>query len=343
MKAPILLLLFNRPDLTVGLIQSLRVYAPDKVYVAIDGPRPSKEGEYKLCAEVRRIVESEIQWSCEIQWLVRDSNLGCGPAVKGALDWFFDNEELGIILEDDCHPSPDFFRFQEVMLHEHAENEEIFMVSGNSFLPEFLKPTASCYLTKYTSIWGWGTWRRSWSEYQFEYPQDEQASWERVIRAASSSPAEVTYWMREFYKLCNAKIPHTWDIQLQFSVWKMGRKNIFPSVNLVTNHGLRSDATHTTVFNERLFRKARNWNNEVAGISLPSYEPELDTLLFWMHVLEGKPERFKQLLLESAPELQERECKARDASRITRDPSLRDLVSLSLRWLQKHLGVSPSS
>lgn len=340
MKLPILLLLFNRPDLTKGLLQIVRSYAPEHVYIAIDGPRADRQGERESCEEVQRLVKEGIDWPCKTHWLVRETNLGCGPAVKGAMDWFFEQEEFGIILEDDCHPSPDFFRFQEAMLRDHADNNEIFMVSGNSFLPASLKPSGACYLTKYTSIWGWGTWRNRWRDYQFEYPKQEQAEWELVIREASNSTAEATYWMKEFRKLCEEEIPHTWDIQLQFSVWKTRRKNIFPRENLVTNHGLRADATHTTVFNKRLFREASSWDTGGAEAPLSAYEAELDTVLFWMHVLEGNPDRFKQLLLESSPEFESLERKAMEASRITRDPSLADLLRLSLRWICKKTCLS---
>lgn len=335
MSIPVLLLLFNRPDLTSGLIRMLRGYAPDKVYIAIDGPRADREGEVERCAEVRRITEDGIDWLSEIHWLERERNLGCGPAVKGALDWFFEHEECGIILEDDCHPSADFFRFQEAMLQTHAHNEAIFMVSGNSFLPESLRPKRGCYLSKYTSIWGWGTWRSRWHDYQFEYPENEWASWEEVIRSASCSSSEATYWIKEFEKLRQEKVPHTWDIQLQFSAWKTGRKNIFPPGNLVTNYGFGPNATHTKVFNERLVRQSVSWLNEET--SLPEYASDLDALLFWMHVLEGNPERFKQLLLENSPEFRLLESQARESSRLIRDPSMADLIHIAGLWLRRKL------
>ncbi len=41
--------------------------------------------------------------------------------MKAAIDWFFENEEAGIILEDDCHPSQDFFRFQDEMLDRYRK------------------------------------------------------------------------------------------------------------------------------------------------------------------------------------------------------------------------------
>lgn len=336
-KFPVLLLLFNRPDLTEGVVRKLKHYSPNKLYIAIDGPRTSQEGEAALCLSVREIVDKMVDWPCGKEWLVREWNLGCGPAVKTALDWFFEHEESGMILEDDCHPSPDFFRFQQEMLQSHRDDERIFMVSGNNFLPECVESRTPVYLSKYTSIWGWGTWRRSWLDYQFTYSEDESTDWQHVIQTAACSSAESVYWMKEFNKLCGVKTPHTWDIQLQFSVWKHGRKNIFPSKNLVTNHGLRSDATHTRNFNERLFRTTRDFKVDLLNGALPSYDPDIDLMLFWLHVLEGNSERFKQLLLDADPESHKNIEATLDAIRLREDPSLADLISLANKWVRKQI------
>ena len=43
--APILLLGFNRPDLLRGLVGILAKVRPPKLYLAVDGPRPGREGE----------------------------------------------------------------------------------------------------------------------------------------------------------------------------------------------------------------------------------------------------------------------------------------------------------
>jgi hypothetical protein len=44
----------------------------------------------------------------------------------------------------------------------------------------------------------------------------------------------------------------TWDYQWTYSAWKHGGLAALPQVNLVTNLGFRSDATHTTEAGARL-------------------------------------------------------------------------------------------
>jgi len=68
---------------------------------------------------VRKYILDNINWECDVKTLFRNKNLGCKYAVSGAIDWFFENVEQGIILEDDCLPDPSFFRFCQEMLKEY--------------------------------------------------------------------------------------------------------------------------------------------------------------------------------------------------------------------------------
>ena len=53
MRSPILLLVFNRPDTTRQVFATIRNAKPPKLYIAADGPRPTREGETQRCHEVR--------------------------------------------------------------------------------------------------------------------------------------------------------------------------------------------------------------------------------------------------------------------------------------------------
>jgi len=92
----VLFVIFNRPDTTALVMEAIRAVRPERLYVAADGPR-ERNGDAARCEEARRIA-TEVDWPCELNTLFRNRNLGCGRAVSGALDWFFEHEEEGIIL-----------------------------------------------------------------------------------------------------------------------------------------------------------------------------------------------------------------------------------------------------
>ena len=114
-KTPVLFLVFNRPDTTIRVFEAIRQGGPRRLYVAADGPRANRAGEADKVAKVRGIVTA-VDWPCVVKTLFQENNLGCKQAVSRAITWFFENEESGIILEDDCLPHPDFFRFCDELL-----------------------------------------------------------------------------------------------------------------------------------------------------------------------------------------------------------------------------------
>ena len=95
-----LFLIFNRLDTTKQVFKAIRQAKPPRLYIAADGARANKKGEYENIQAVRNYVMQNADWNCDIKTLFRDQNLGCKYAVGEAITWFFENEEQGIILED---------------------------------------------------------------------------------------------------------------------------------------------------------------------------------------------------------------------------------------------------
>ena len=110
LNTPILFIVFNRPELTRTVFDSIRQVKPAKLFIASDGPREDKIGEKEKVKQVREIVNN-LDWDCEVKTLFRKVNFGCGQAVSSAINWFFENVEAGIILEDDCLPTSSFYYF----------------------------------------------------------------------------------------------------------------------------------------------------------------------------------------------------------------------------------------
>ncbi len=91
MTPAVLFLVFNRPGVTAQVFEAIRKARPSRLYIAADGPRTNRVGELERCEEVRRQVTS-VDWPCELKTLFRSENLGCGRAVREAINWFFQHE-----------------------------------------------------------------------------------------------------------------------------------------------------------------------------------------------------------------------------------------------------------
>jgi hypothetical protein len=73
--------------------------------------------------------------------------------------------EEAIILEDDCLPHTDFFRFCEEMLERYRGDSRFGCISGTNFDPPNRRTEYSYYFSQLGGIWGWATWRAAWRKY----------------------------------------------------------------------------------------------------------------------------------------------------------------------------------
>ena len=161
-SSPVLFIIYNRPETTRQTFEAIKNVQPQRLYIAADGPKTNKD--IPLCAETKEILQS-INWLCDIKTLFRENNLGCKKAVSSAISWFFDQEEMGIILEDDCLPAVDFFIFCDEMLQKYKDKDEISIISGCNFQHGKKRGDFSYYFSHLTHIWGWASWRRVWNDY----------------------------------------------------------------------------------------------------------------------------------------------------------------------------------
>ncbi len=242
-KSPVLLLAFNRPDLAQQVFDQIRAVRPSRLYMAVDGARQGNAQDHALCEQTRAIVK-QVDWDCSVHTLFPDTNKGCKLAVSGAITWFFQQEEEGIILEDDCLPVEDFFRFCDVILEKYRNDSRIKLATGTNLQRGRQWGHASYYFSQYSNIWGWACWQRVWQGYDVNlarYSEEEAAI---QLPKVFADPFLAADWLRIFKDLKAGKID-TWDYQFNFITFFDNGLCATPNVNLISNIGFRPDATHT--------------------------------------------------------------------------------------------------
>ncbi len=247
LQTAVLFLVFNRPDTTKQVFEAIRQARPSRLYVAADGAREGKPGESERVEQVRKIA-TEVDWPCEVKTLFREKNLGCKKAVSTGINWFFNNEEQGIILEDDCLPSVNFFNYCEELLIRYKNSENIGIISGSYYFFDFTDRAESYYFSVYPYIWGWATWRRVWEIYDVDMNKYNNSSSLKMIKNSIQTKEARSFWFKSFQLVYQKKID-TWDYQLFYSLMQANLLNIVPTKNLITNIGFGLDATHTTALN----------------------------------------------------------------------------------------------
>lgn len=239
---PILFLVFNRPDVTRIVLDRIKMIKPIKLFVAADGPRLNNESDIQKCKEVKEIIDG-IDWDCEVVTLFRESNLGCKYAVSGAISWFFNQVEEGIILEDDILPDISFFNFCNQMLARYRNDERIGHISGFNSAGIWDYHRSDYFFAKLGSIWGWATWSRAWKTYDVNLKKWElTAVKKKVLRMF---PEQIRSERRKLYNDVYQNKIDTWDYQWTFSRLINNQLSIIPVRNLINNIGFNEDATHT--------------------------------------------------------------------------------------------------
>lgn len=187
-----------------------------------------------------------IDWECEVKTLFRDQNLGCKYAVSGSITWFFENEEQGIILEDDCLPSQSFFWYCEELLERYKGDLRVGQISGFNRFGK-IDLSYDYFFSKYPMIWGWATWRSRWEKYSPDplliNEVKENKFFETIFNKDEAKQRLLNVELAKYGQI------NTWDYQWAFAMYVNDFKSVIPSKNMIINLGFGEDATHTALDN----------------------------------------------------------------------------------------------
>lgn len=243
LPVPVVLLLFKRPATTAQLLERLRAVRPSQILVVADGPRPDDAEEKEACARVRELVERGIDWPATVRTEYAETNLGLRRRVSSGLDWAFRQVDEAIILEDDCVPHADFFRFCAELLDYYRHDTRIGVIAGANFQPPSFSRPASYYFSKYPHCWGWATWKRAWRLFDLEAALWPALKADGLLTHMFADPLEAAYW-EEIFEGVHAGRVNSWAYPWTLSCWGQSLLSIIPTVNLVTNVGDGEAATH---------------------------------------------------------------------------------------------------
>ena len=296
LKTAVLFLIFNRPDTTKQVFEAIRKARPPRLYVAADGPRVEKPGEDIKVEQARRIA-TQVDWDCNVKTLFRDKNMGCKNAVSGAIDWFIENEEEGIILEDDCLPSQSFFWFCEELLERYKDDERIMIVSGYNRQETWKQGKYDYFFSYFGGIWGWGSWRRAWNLYDGEMKNLDCFIENNYFEFLLGKKLGNIRKMQMINVIQNNV--DTWAFPWGFTRHLNSGLACVPSNNLVENIGFGPGATHTSGKNRHVVKKYEiNLPTTPNAIIVPNLEYDM--------LFQGKPSFFSMFISKALSYIQKK-------------------------------------
>lgn len=280
---PVLILAFNRPEQTRQVLAQIRLAAPLRLYAHCDGPRAGVPDDTEKVEEVRSLIRTAAAAaSIELSTLFREENLGLRNGVHDALNWFFNQEEYGIILEDDCVPDPSLFPFCSELLVKYREDERIMHIGCSNQAEKAQAGIPASYVfTRFPFVWGWASWRRAWEKMDINLEDLENFERKGDLKRFLSNQKAVAYLMDKFSKTRSGE-NNSWAYAWFYSILKEHGLCIVPGVNLVLNKGIGTEgATNTTEWSKRGQVKARSISFPLVHPERQELHPDLEQAFFY--------------------------------------------------------------
>jgi len=241
--APVALFVYKRVDVAERVFQRIAAARPRQLLIVADGPEV--ESDRPACEACRGLAQ-RVDWDCELLLNYSTSHLGLRQRLISGLNWVFDNTEEAILLEEDCLPDPSFFPFCTELLERYRETPRLMMISGRGLVDTNPAdgPAYSYRFRPLGSIWGWATWRRAWQGCDFEmraWADLHKTGW---LEERFKNPFTAMR-LRRGFNLEFMKVSEEWAYSWFLYCLLRGGLAAVPTVHMVTNVGIRDDATNT--------------------------------------------------------------------------------------------------
>lgn len=242
-RSPVVLLVYNRPELTRRVLDVVEQARPGKLYVVCDGPVPHDVDDKNRVSETRALF-ADLAWKCEVVRIYSDHNLGLKKRIVSGLTEVFTTTDRAVILEDDCVPDLTFFDFCDELLTRYALSSDVGIISGASRLRGHAISSHSYDFSEDLRIWGWATWGRTWNAFVTSGDVDARWSPGEQQEIVESLPAGARRKnMRTMLR--KAEELDSWALPFAVHFRKSGYVSAVPAVNLVENVGFGEGSTHT--------------------------------------------------------------------------------------------------
>lgn len=227
---------FNRPDCLIQVFNCVRAAKPRRLFLVLDAPRqdhPDDLPKWEACKE----IFANVDWPCEVHRNYAKENMDCRWRMTTGISWVFEHVDEAILLEDDCLPHPDFFRFCAELLDRYRQDTRIGMIAGHIAHRIPIQRTESYYFDRFNAIWGWATWRRAWQTFDQhlkEWPRFKHTNNLRTVLGTESLSRSFAGFFDQVY----AGKANSWATAWFLSCMRQGFLCIHPADNLITNIGV---------------------------------------------------------------------------------------------------------
>ena len=214
-----------------------------QIFISIDGS--DQDTKVKM---LKIIFDFEKTNSIKLKTRILDSNLGLSEHITTAVSWVLEKVSNIIVIEDDIQISNYLLPAMSKQLSRFSNTSKPVLICGYS--PLNPKKNLNYFnfwrQSQYFSVWGWASNKIAWEKYKLKLEQNKiEIEMNSSSKFLDLSSHKKQTWIKRFEKV--AHFPDlTWDIQMQYAVFKHNIKVLQPVFTLVNNLGFNDPlAAHT--------------------------------------------------------------------------------------------------
>ena len=161
------------------------------------------------------------------------------------IDWFFSQVEMGIVMEDDCLPHPDFFGYCKELLLKYKDDDKVRFINSTLYDNRW-QCEASYDFSRYMVTGAWAGWKRTWQGFDLDLKNLDAKVFRKHVLRLTENKGEANWWfsiVKEIQQ--DSRKKSYWDYQMQIHLFADSSMTIHPQRNLVSNIGFDGEGTHT--------------------------------------------------------------------------------------------------
>lgn len=244
--APIALFVYNRfshVKKVIGAIKKNSLAKKSKIYIFSDFSKSYKD-QIKI-NEIRRYIK-KIKGFKKLKIIERKKNYGTSKNIITGLNYIFKKYQKCIIIEDDILVSKIFLHQMNYFLNKYNYNNKISSIEGYMYPVVFSNNVPEYYFLKGSGCWGWGTWKKSWKNYE--------GSTRKLIKKFNNNKSLIRDFNYNnsypYYKMLLKQLKtnrESWAIKWYASNFLKGNHTLYFRNSLVKNIGLDSTGVNCKI------------------------------------------------------------------------------------------------
>jgi len=166
MAVPLLLIVHRRPEVTAVTLRRILEEEPSRLYIAGDAPRLGVNRDDERVKQTWNVIEKVAAGRIYARRR-REEHGGKYAGIKSAIDWFFEQEQEGVIVDEDILIGRGSLKLSSTMLENLKHDKSAGSICLYNEVPQTRISTP-----KDTYRWSqafasgfWGTWASRWAQY----------------------------------------------------------------------------------------------------------------------------------------------------------------------------------